>query len=302
MDQTCTNEINKIFNYDNVFLRLVGVSLCRTMTKSIGWINRFDDGGKVRVVVPFYLALVGDEKFVLDAFRDDIPDARVDLNTDPVPRGIITFNGSTTVSSEYANPNQYLAQKTEIDGSIRNIISKVKAVPVQINYAIEIKVASELDAQKCWQKIWDTRFNYMFFRYNYFGLPMNAFFKLPDDFTVEINRDDGMDAANRYKKLTFNLSIQTYYPIFKVNIDYLEVCDNDDEIDWEILGVPRPTTDFCQTIEEYYKSQGQKGITCNFNRVFWKNYYHSLNNYPAEKPKNIDETPKDPKNWPIENF
>ena len=83
MDQTYTNEINKIFNYDNVFLRIVGVSLCRTMTKSVGWINRFDDGGKIRVVVPFYLALVGDEKFVLDAFRDDIPDARVDLNTDP---------------------------------------------------------------------------------------------------------------------------------------------------------------------------------------------------------------------------
>jgi hypothetical protein len=39
------------------------------------------------------------------------------------------------------------------------------------------------------------------------------------------------------------LEVQTYYPIFNINTDDCEVCDNDDDIDWNFLGVDRPTVD-----------------------------------------------------------
>jgi hypothetical protein len=274
-----------------VFIRSVGLSLCRTWSKKIRWINRFEDGTKIRVLVPYYLSLVGDENFVLDAFVDDITDKRVEINTDQVPRAIITFENASLVSSEFANPNQYLSQKAQINNEIRNIISKVKAAPVRLNYKVEIKLASERDLDLCHQKIWDAFFNYKFFRIDYYGLNIDANFKLPDDTTIEINREDSLTTDQRYKKITYNIEVITYYPIFKVNIDDLEVCNNDDDINWEDLEVPQPSSDFCQSLEAYYQNFGQKGITCNFNRVFWKNYFYKLQDYPADKPTKDDGTP-----------
>jgi hypothetical protein len=291
MDSNYNNQINNITNYDNVFIRSCSLSVCRVWSKSIRWINRFEDGEKIRVLVPFYLSLVGDERFVLDAFVDDTLDKRIELNTDQIPRGIITFNGLNIKSGEFANPNQYLSQTVDINDEIRKIISKVKATPISITYNFEIKLATEIDADLCVQKIMDTYFNYQFFRFNYYGLNIVSYFKLPDDFQIEINREDSMTTESRYKKLTFSINVETYYPIFKVNSDDLEPCSNDGEIDWDFIGIPKPTDDFCNSIEEYYKAHGQKGYSCNFNRVFWNNYYYSLNDYPVDKPKKPDGKP-----------
>lgn len=294
MDQTYTNQLNRIFNYDNVFIRNVGLALCKTWTKNIRWINRFENGEKIRVVMPFYFSMTGDERFILDTFVDDTVDRRVELNTDQIPRGVMIFQGASLKSTEFANPNQYLGQKADINSEMKNIISKVKAVPVICNYNVEIKLASERDVEVCYQKIWDCFFNYEFFRLNYYGMPIDAYFRLPDDKSVEIIRTDDQ-STERYKKMSFSLAVDTYYPVFKVNIDDLEVCSNDDDLDWNALGVPRPTEDFCNTLEAYYKSAGQEGVSCNFNRVFWKAYYYNLKDFPATKPTNI-------KLWQQENL
>lgn len=296
-----------IKNYDNVFVRMVTISLAKTLNKTVRWINRFEEnpnsdikGSKIRVVVPFYLSLVGDENFLLDAFVDDIKDQRVDLNTDQIPRGIITFKGGSPVSSEFANPNQYLSSENIINGEMRKILSKLKPVPVNLNYDIEIIVANELDANKCWEKIIDSLFNYKFFRFDYFGLNIDAFFTLPDDISIDILREESMD-NDRFEKIRFSLIVKTYKPTFLINPDDLEVCDNDDEIDWERLNIPRPTLDYCNTVKKYRENLGEKNPNCSINRVFWKSYLYGLNKIGDEKPKN-DKGDIDIKNIPPENF
>ena len=103
-------------------------------------------------------------------------------------------------------------------------------------------------------------------------------------------------------KIIINLDIKTYYPIFQVNIDDLEVCDNDTEIDWNYLGVPRPTKDFRASIIAYYKAHGQEYSDFAVNRVFWKSYLYRLNEYGnVTKPTNPDGSP-DIKNWKQENL
>jgi hypothetical protein len=288
MSETFNNQLNHLHNYDNDYIRTIGIALGRTLHKSIRWINRFENGSKIRVLVPFYMPFVGDERYVLDAFRDDILDRRVELNTDQIPRGVIVFQNISTRSTEFANPNQYLSQEVQVDDKIRHIVSKVKAVPVDLNYQIELWFATELDARTFVTKLWDVYFNWMFFRYNYYGLPLDAFFKLPDDGQIDMPREGNMDTADNYKKYTLTLTIQSAYPLFKVNPDDLEVCDNDDEINWDYLGVPQPTKDYCKTLQAYYEANGQT-FSCNFGRVFWKSYYYSLNDFSTTKPTITDE-------------
>jgi hypothetical protein len=297
------NEFSIINNYDNNFLRIVSIGLAKTFNKSIRWINYFEEKNtKMRVIVPFYLSLVGEENFVLDTFSDDIVGKRVQLNTDQITRGVITIKNISTRSSDFANPNQYLSQKAKINSELRKIISKVKAVPVTINYEIKITCENNRDLGTCWAKIQDTIFNYMFFRFEYFGLPIDGFFKLPDDNSIEFPTEINMESQNNRFPLTFNLDIKTYYPIFQVNTDDLEVCDNDNEIDWNYLGVPQPTHDFKKSIIAYYKSHDQEYSDFAINRVFWKTYLYRLNEFgQVEKPTKSDGTP-DVKNWKQENI
>lgn len=283
--------LDNIYNFDDVWIRNVSVSLCKSLTKNIRWINRFSEGGenneglKRRVLCPFYLSIPGDERFVLDAWVDDIRGERVELNTDQLPRAVVTFNSASPVSSEFANPNQYLSQQSHINSDIRNIVSKVKAVPMNLNYTVEMRLTSERDSYMALQKLLDTIYNYMFFRLDYYGLNIDAVMLLPDDESIEIPREIDMTTETT-SVLKFNLNVKSYYPIFKINIDDLEVCDNDDDLDWDRLYKKRP-------------SEMDANDISSVRRVYWKSYIWDYD-YRNDKDKLKGDNER--KDTPPENF
>lgn len=237
--------INQEYNFDDNFFRMVSVSLVKTLHNTISWINNFSDK-KMRVIVPFYLSVAGNDRFVLDAFVDDIPNQRVELNVDQIPRGIVTFTSFNSDTSQFANPNEYLRNKRVINGKMRTLIQKTKAVPVSINYDIDIVLNSEIETFKASEKILNMLFNYMFFNIDYFGIKIDAVFSLPDDKEITIEREITTDSEAK-KHVKFSLKVDTYYPIFLVekdkfiDIDDFTICDNDDEIDWGKLYKQKPS-------------------------------------------------------------
>ena len=295
--------IEPIRDYDNKFFREITVALAKTMSKQIRWINYFQplndvDTGRKRVFLPFYTSLTGEERFIFDAFVDDIVDVRVNMNTDQFQRGSITFQGFNARSDEFANPNQYLSQKADINGTLRRVISKVKAVPVSVNYDIEIKLDTYKEVDIVSTKLMDMFYNYMFFSIDYYGLKIDAMLKLPDDKSIEIPREITMD-SDRKKIIKFSLEVSSYYPIFMIDIDDLITCDNDDDIDWDSLNIPRPTNDFSLSLQNYNYSQGQT-ITTEIKRVFWENYILQQNRAETIRKERLIQP--NPKFWNKENF
>lgn len=248
-------------DFDNQFFRMVTIALAKTLTRELRWINYYEpknenDTGRQRVIIPFYISLVGDERFVYDAFLDDIVDKRVFGNTDQYQRGVITLNSVSFLSNEFANPNQYISQKTIINDTLRKIVSKVKAVPVVINYSVEIQLDTMNEVDKCIQRLLNVFFSYMFFSFDYFGIKIDAFFTFPDNPSINIERNINLE-VDKKKKISLSLDVKTFYPIFKVNIEDLIVCDNDNLIDWDKLGVPKPSNNFEETIRKYNENIGQ---------------------------------------------
>lgn len=251
--------LNEKYNYDDNFFRMVSVALVKTLTNSITWINYFNDK-KMRVVVPFYLSMASNDRFVLDAFVDDIPSSRIELNTDQIPRGIVEFKSFNSDSSNFANPNQYLSNKRIINGKLKNLIQKTKAIPIKINYDIDIVLNSEIDTLKASEKILNMLFNYIFFNIDYYGIKIDAVFNLPDDKDIVIEREINMDTDPK-KHIKFPLTISTYYPVFIVenykyiDIDDFIICDNDDDIDWDRMYKRKPSDiseDEISTVRKVY--------------------------------------------------
>ena len=254
--------VNEQHNYDDNFFRMVGTSLIKTLTNSVSWINYFNDK-KIRVVVPFYFSLAGNDRFVLDAFVDDIPGSRVELNTDQIPRGVVTFSSFVSDTGQFANPNEFLRNKRIINGKMKTLIQKTKAIPVSLTYNIDIVLNTEIDVLKCSEKLLNTLYNYMFFNIDYYGIKIDAVFNLPDDKEIVIERDQVLDTDTK-KHIRFSLKVDTYYPVFisenykYIDIDDYIICDNDDEINWDRMYKKRPST----LSEEDIMS---------VRRVYWKN-------------------------------
>jgi len=232
--------IDDTYNYDDNFVRMSTIALAKALETKIRWINRYSDGRKIRVLIPFYTSFAGQERFMLDAFVDDVVGDRVELNTDQKQRGTITFKGGSQRDDEYANPNQFLAKESKINDEFRSVISRVKAIPISLNYEISITLDNEWEIDTCYTRMLDALYNYRFFSISYFGMKIDSFFKLPSDGGIDIPRNGGIGIDGSTITIKFTLEVVTFYPSFTVNTEDYEMCDNDDSIDWEFLGVEKP--------------------------------------------------------------
>ena len=203
------------FNFEDVFFRDLTVCVLDTLEGQIKWLNRFTSGD-VFVQVPFYYSLSGDERFLLDSFADDVVSENrfVELNTDMIPRGHLTMTGFNIKADEFANPNVWLRMVVENEVEIRKVLGKVRAVPVTVNYDLEILLSSELDTFKCSQAIMDTLWIYKFMYFEYNFLNIDAVILMPDTNSIEMSREKNLTSDNNIKlKVTF--TVETYYPAFR---------------------------------------------------------------------------------------
>jgi len=267
-------------NFDDSFFRMVGASLTKSLSRCITWINYFEEA-KIRVVVPFYMSTAGSERFAIDAFVDDVVGKRIELDVNQIPRGTVSFNGFNTDVNEFANPNQYISKKTVINGEMKAFLQKTKGIPIKINYDIDIVLMTEIDTYKASEKILNMLFNYLYFNFDYFGLKIDASFNLPDDKSIEIEREQNLDSDTK-KHIRFPLTINTYYPSFMEDSDDYIVCDNDDEIDWSRMCKTRP-------------SEKDPNDLSMVRKVYWKNFIWDIDYQNDVKPdgKDRDDTPKE---------
>ena len=207
--------IGEKFNYEDVFFRDLTVCVLDTLENQIQWVNRFSSGDR-HVKVPIYYSMTGDERFLLDSFSDDIvSDSRyVELNTDTIPRGHLTLTGFNIKSEEFANPNVWLRTVVENENEIRRVLSKVRAVPITVNYDLTILLSSEIDSFKCSQSILNALWLYRFMYFEFNFMHVDAVITMPDSSTVEMSREKNLTSDNNIKlKVTF--TVDTYYPAYR---------------------------------------------------------------------------------------
>lgn len=207
--------IGERFNFEDVFFRDLTVCVLDTLEGQIKWVNRFSSGDKF-VQVPFYYSLTGDERFLLDSFQDDIVSENrfVELNTDLIPRGHLTMTGFNIKSDEFANPNVWLRMVVENEVEIRKVLAKVRAVPVTVNYDLEILLSSEIDTFKCSQAILDTLWLYKFMYFEHNFMNIDAVILMPDSNSIEMAREKNLTSDNNIK-LKVSFTVETYYPAFR---------------------------------------------------------------------------------------
>jgi hypothetical protein len=203
------------FNSNNTFFRDLTVCVLDKMEGEVRWVNKFTSGN-IDVIVPFFYAMSGDERFLLDAFSDDVvSDSRyTELNTDSIPRGHVTMGGVDVVSDEFCNPNIWLKNVFENGSELISKITKMRAIPVSVKYTIEILLANEIDVFKCTTALLDTLWLYNFVNFEFNGMYIDAVILLPDTNQITIDRNKTMTSDNTIS-VSFDIDVKTYYPSYR---------------------------------------------------------------------------------------
>jgi hypothetical protein len=200
-------------NYDDVYLRCVILGFLGFLRNRFSWINTREDGGDYEVKLPIYYSLTGDNRYIMDAFYDDIPDKRVNMNTDQIPRGVITLKSWAVKQDEFTNPNIWYNVPQVVDDELVQIVTQTKAVPVKLTFTLDTILDSEIDVFKSWQTYMDNLWIYKYFSYDYKMVNINAIFNFVGD-TENVLVRDYKFGDTEVLKTSYTFEVHTFYPIF----------------------------------------------------------------------------------------
>jgi hypothetical protein len=206
-------EFEKSFNYDDIFLRDVTVSLISQLHNKLRWYNKFDDK-QVLVTIPFQYSLLGDERYLMDAFMDDTTGKRPELNIDPLQRAVVLLTSRTTKTSEFSNPNVPIQVYKEIDGQLQKVtIQNQRILPLKLTYDVTIKFSTEIEMFKCEQAIWNSFYPYKYFHFEWNYYRIDCTFSIPDSVNTEIPREIAGLSTEDKKTIKFSIDVNTNFPI-----------------------------------------------------------------------------------------
>ncbi len=208
------NKFDKKFNYDDVFLRSLTLGAMTEFYRKVRWMNRWSDKVKL-ITLPIYYGMVGDERFEMDAFIDDIVGTRPELNIDPKPRAHFVLDNSVIKRDEYANPNVNVEYFKEENGILKKYSGKMRFLPIKATFSIKIVLSKEIEVMKCQQSLWEFFFAYKYFYIKHNGIRIDCIIDIPDDKQVEIQREfNGIGNKGDIDKIiSFGFDVHSYYPV-----------------------------------------------------------------------------------------
>jgi hypothetical protein len=130
-----------------------------------------------------------------------------------IPRGIITYNGSSIdaqrITSRYVQ-GRYVK---EVDGKLESYVSFLYSMPLKVRIACEIRADRQITALKIEQEIRETFYKTLTYYTYYKGMRVGCTVGFPEDIAIEKNIQYSFEADNPIK-LNFDLEIETYQPVF----------------------------------------------------------------------------------------
>lgn len=204
------------YNNENILIRAVLAGLLDILNNQIKYTQVWGDNDVETVEVPWFYNQSGDERFNQDFYThyaECMPPRPVDGNFDMIPRGVVTYTGSTIdaqrITSRYVQ-GRYVK---EIDGQLESYVSYLYSIPLQIRIGCEMWIDRHVTALKIEQEIREVFYKTLTFYVYYKGLRIGNTVGFPEDVTIDKNIEYSFESDNKIK-VNFELEIESYQPVF----------------------------------------------------------------------------------------
>ena len=206
------------YNNENILTRALIGGLLNILNNQIKytqiWGNESDE--TETILVPWYYNSAGDERFNQDFYtfyRECLSPRHMDSYAAQIPRGVITYTGSTVdeqrITSRFIQ-GRYIK---EVNNQLETYVSYLYSIPLNIRIDCEMWIDRQITALKIEQEIREVFYRTVTYYVYYKGLRIGSTVGFPADVTIEKNINYSFESDNKIK-LNFQLEIETYQPVF----------------------------------------------------------------------------------------
>lgn len=267
------------YNSEDILIRAVLAGLLDVLNNHIEYTQVWGNDDVETVKVPWFYNQSGDERFMQDFYThyaECLPPRPVDGNFDMIPRGVITYTGSTInaqrITSRYVQ-GRYVK---EVDGKLESYVSFLYSIPLQIRIDCEMWIDRQVTALKIEQEIRETFYKNVTYYVYYKGLRVGCTVGFPEDIAIEKNVQYSFEADNKIK-LTFSLEIESYQPVFDKTTE-MKATTKIKGFNYDIhpIGIKNTKTQFQMTTP-------QEGATIPKGIPLWIQWSYTRENYVLPK-------------------
>lgn len=217
------NTLYKRHNTDNILIRSVLGGLLNLLNNTLKYEQVWDSNNVETIIVPFFMDLgSSDERMMQDNFTffGDICNfpKKIDGNFDFFPRGIIRYTGSSIESQNITNRFVQGNFVRNENGKLQSYVSYFYSIPQSVSVDCEIWIDNLVSALKIEQSIkeyfYKNKTYYVLFR----GLRIGCCVGFPENYSLDKTVSYQFD-SERQIKLTFQLGIETYQPVFDPTVE-----------------------------------------------------------------------------------
>jgi hypothetical protein len=208
---------NAEFNTDDVYLRYIIIALLAELRNKIYYYN-YVDGNKVKVEVPFYYSVTGQERFLLDKFLFDALDTEKAVGDyERVPRGIIELDSGSIDSGSLINKYVRGEFLREINGTLKTFSLSTQLIPLNLNFKATIVASNNLEMFKIFQAIISSLYKTSNFYVDMGGFKVQSSVVIPEDLSQQRPVEFGFTDRKEYL-IDFNLEAKSFTFVFENGI------------------------------------------------------------------------------------
>jgi hypothetical protein len=204
------------YNSEDILIRGVIAGLLDVLNNHIQYNQTWGNDDVEKIEVPWFYNQSSDERFQQDFYthyNSCVPPKPVDGNFDMIPRGVVTYAGSTINAQRITSRFYQGRYVKEVDGKLESYVSFLYSIPIDARIDCEMWIDRQVTALKIEQEIRETFYKTLTY-YTYFkGLRVGCTVGFPEDIAIEKNIQYSFEANNPIR-LTFQLAIETYQPVF----------------------------------------------------------------------------------------
>jgi len=203
------------YNTEGVLIRGV-LSGLLDILNSMKYTQIWGDSNEEEITLYWTYNSSGDERFNHDFYTfygSCMPPRPIDGNFDVLPRGVITYTGSSISSQRITSRYVQGRYIKEVEGQLESYVSYLYSIPLNVKIDCELWCDRQITALKIEQQIRETFYKTVTFYSYYKGMRIGSTVGFPDDITLEKSIQYSFESDNKIK-VTFQLEIETYQPVF----------------------------------------------------------------------------------------
>jgi len=236
--------LHQHYNNEDILVRAVIGGILNILNNKITYEQVWSNEDIEKIEVPWFYNMSGDLRFMQDFYThyaECLSPKGIDGNFDMIPRGIITYAGSTVdsarITSRMVQGNFY----KEINGQLQTYRSFLYSIPLNINFNCEMWIDTQVTSLKIEQIIREIFYKTVTFYVYFKGMRLGCTVGFPEDITLEKNIQYSFESENKIK-ITFTLQVEAYQPVFDPTTE-VNANDNMTGLGLRIIDAAQPKND-----------------------------------------------------------